>query len=134
MLETAEEGYEISDYDIISLYPSCNFEGPYPVGHPEILHPEEMKVNWQSQDDIRINGERVEGLIKVRIIPPRSLYLPVIPIRIPGDKRLLFALCHKCAKKFSSKNTMAYDTHKCEHTDEERVKCMRQVEYYNERI
>ena len=59
--------------------------------------------------------------MQVRIIPPKNLYVPVIPIRIPGDKRLLFALCHKCAKQFINKNTLAYDSYKCEHTDEERV-------------
>lgn len=61
MLEEAEEGYEISHYDIISLYPACNFYGPYPVGHPEIKYPEgSTHVNWNRPEDIPYRG-----LIKV---------------------------------------------------------------------
>ena len=62
MIETAEEGYEISDYDIISLYPSCNSKGPYPVGHPKIDPPKDTKIKWQKSDDIT-----EKGLVKVPI-------------------------------------------------------------------
>jgi hypothetical protein len=39
MLATANSDYEISMFDIVSLYPFCNYVGPYPVGHPQILQP-----------------------------------------------------------------------------------------------
>ena len=103
-------------FDIISLYPWCNFTGPYPVGHPTIIQPEDTQVVWTHPDHIPYHG-----LIKVRLIPPKGLYFPIIPLRIPGDKRLLFCLCHRCAKNFSKGNTKCFDEYQCPHSDSERA-------------
>jgi hypothetical protein len=116
MVENTDDKYEISMFDIISLYPYCNFTGPYPIGHPRIIIPQETRVNWTEPDDVCY-----EGLLKVRVIPPKGLYLPRIPIRIPGDDRLLFTLCIPCAKKFKEENTKQFDDYICPHSDKERA-------------
>jgi hypothetical protein len=116
MIEKADDNYEISMFDIISLYPYCNFTGPYPLGHPTIITPDETRVDWTEPEDVLY-----EGLLKVRVIPPKGLYLPQIPTRIPGDDRLLFTLCIPCAKKFKEENTKKYDNYVCPHSDKERA-------------
>jgi hypothetical protein len=116
MLENVNDNYEISMYDIISLYPYCNFTGPYPLGHPTIIQPTVTRVDWTEPEDVCY-----EGLLKVRVVPPRGLYLPQIPLRIPGDDRLLFTLCIPCAKKFKNENTKHFDDYKCPHSDKERA-------------
>lgn len=60
---------------------------------------------------------KYKGLYKVRIIPPRGLRLPVLPMKL--DERLLFTLCHRCATEFRKKNTKCQ--HKCMHTDDQRA-------------
>jgi 5-methylcytosine-specific restriction endonuclease McrA len=69
-------------------------------------------VNWTSPQDIPYRG-----LLKVRILPPRDLLIPVIPIRC--DQRMLFCLCFRCAITFKKKNTKI--DHICPHNDEERA-------------
>ncbi|KAE9524574.1 hypothetical protein AGLY_014624 [Aphis glycines] len=59
----------------------------YPVGHPKkIFNPKVYDKNWF-------------GLIKCKILPPRNLYHPVLPVKIKMKKseKLLFPLCYKCA-------------------------------------
>jgi hypothetical protein len=56
MIETADEQHEISMYDIVSLYPYCNFNGPYPLGHPTIERPEEANVLWTKPEDVNYTG------------------------------------------------------------------------------
>jgi len=48
--------------------------------------------------------------MKCRLIPPKKLYIPIIPARING--KLMFPLCFKCA---SESNT------NCTHSDNERA-------------
>jgi hypothetical protein len=74
---------------------------------PEITH-----VRWTLPEDMPC-----KGLLKVRIIPPKDLLIPVIPIRC--DKRMLFCLCFRCALLFKKKNTKT--DHKCTHTEKERA-------------
>lgn len=101
----------------VSLYPWCNFTGPYPVKHPTIIRPETQKVEWTHPEDVPY-----EGLIKCKIVPPKGLYLPVIPVKIPSYERLLFPLCVKCASKFKDPLVdIKYDKYNfCPHSDEER--------------
>jgi len=62
--------------------------------------------------------EEMFGLIRVRVLPPRQLYLPVLPKKIKVTKggitneKLLFALCHRCAKNRVENG--------CTHTDKQR--------------
>ena len=115
MLESTDDEYEISYFDIISLYPYCNYQGPYPIGIPTITAPN-RPMDWTHPDDVPY-----EGIIKVRIIPPKGLYFPVIPARIPKDNRFLLCSCIKCAGKFKKNNSLKFDEYDCPHTDEERV-------------
>ncbi|XP_035228516.1 uncharacterized protein LOC118200665 [Stegodyphus dumicola] len=56
----------------------------YPVGHPTII--------TESFRDV----EDYFGIIQCRVIPPRNLYLPVLPYRW-CRKKLMFPLCRTCA-------------------------------------
>lgn len=84
--------------DFRSLYPDRQKYGIYPLGHPEII-----TENFKQIDDYF-------GLIKCRIVPPKGLFLPVLPVRING--KLFFPLCRTCAS--------TYNEEICNHNDIER--------------
>ena len=77
------EGEEIKYVDFTSLYPWVNKYCRYPVGHPEMITKDfgDMKDYF--------------GIAKVKILPPRGLYHPVLPYRSNG--KLKFPLCRTCA-------------------------------------
>jgi hypothetical protein len=80
---------EIVYMDIISLYPYVNFSLQYPIKVPEVIRPVDCVVEWSRPDQIEH-----DGLYKVRVIPPKGLFLPVLPMRVnKQDPRLLFMLC-----------------------------------------
>jgi hypothetical protein len=85
LFKEASEGEDISYYDFTSLYPYINKNGKVPLGHPEII-----TENFQDLSCY-------EGLIKCKVVPPRKLYLPVLPCRV--NDKLLFALCRTCAEQ-----------------------------------
>ncbi|XP_035213265.1 uncharacterized protein LOC118187172 [Stegodyphus dumicola] len=85
--------------DFTSLYPWVNKYCVYPVGHPTII--------TESFRDV----EDYFGIIQCRVIPPRNLYLPVLPYRC--RKKLMFPLCRTCA-------LLQLQT-PCTHTDDERA-------------
>uniref|UniRef100_A0A914QTG8 DNA-directed DNA polymerase n=1 Tax=Panagrolaimus davidi TaxID=227884 RepID=A0A914QTG8_9BILA len=93
---------------------ACNFETEYPVGIPEIITTEYSKqdVHWTKPSDYDI-----KGLVKVFIIPPRGLIIPVVPYKI-GDF-LLFPLCRSCCKIHENDET-SRKTLTCNHTEQER--------------
>jgi G:T-mismatch repair DNA endonuclease (very short patch repair protein) len=93
----AIDGEKIKYVDFRSLYPDRQKYGIYPIGQPEIITENFLELN------------NYFGLIKCKILPPKGLYLPVLPCRI--DKKLFFTLCYKCA-------TEKIDD--CNHTDLER--------------
>ena len=51
------------------------------------------------------------GLIKAKILPPRGLLLPILPIKI--NDKLMFPLCHTCATNENQKP--------CKCSDKDRV-------------
>lgn len=71
-------------YDFVSLYPTINKYGRMPVGHPTII-----------VDPAPYAPGQYYGFVKCQILPPRDLYIPVLPVR--SRNRLLFPLCSKCA-------------------------------------
>lgn len=73
----------IQYYDFTSLYPWTNKYCRYPVGHPTII-----TDNFQDMS-------QYFGLAKVKILPPRKLYHPVLPYSSNG--KLKFPLCRTCA-------------------------------------
>ena len=89
--------------DFVSLYPTVDFWKPYPVGHPEkILSTGKFSKEWF-------------GFVKCKVVAPRSLYHPVLPVRMKcGDaEKLSFPLCRKCAE--------TKDERVCYHSCQERA-------------
>lgn len=66
--------------DFTSLYPFINKYGLSPVGHPHIL--------TSDLENIKLND--IFGIVQCKILPPRKLYFPVLPIKCNG--KLTFAL------------------------------------------
>ncbi len=89
--------------DVTSLYPWVNYTKQYPLRHPVVIYP--------TEGDIDI--EKYFGILKCRIVPPRDLYLPVLPMHVGPNRKLLFALCRKCAETFQ--------VQLCAHSEEERM-------------
>ncbi|KAG8238696.1 hypothetical protein J437_LFUL016575, partial [Ladona fulva] len=79
-----ESGEVIRYLDVCSLYPYVNKYKKYPIGQPEIF-----------VEDICPPLQDIEGLVKCTVLPPPSLYHPVLPFRANG--KLLFPLCRSCA-------------------------------------
>lgn len=93
---TSNEKIKYIDYT--SLYPYIQKYGIYPIGHPEIIT---ENIDY---------GTSYFGIIKCRILPPRGLYIPVLPLRV--NNKLLFPLCGTCASEQSSR---------CDHNEQERM-------------
>ena len=101
-----QPGEEIRYGDINSLYPYEFSEKQYPAKHPEILvEPGTTDIsNWF-------------GLIKCKVLPPRKLYHPVLPVHAEG--KLLFPLCQSCIP-IELEKALPFRTCQCNHTEEER--------------
>ena len=82
-----------------SLYPYTNKYCSYPLYHPEII-----TENSKDVSDYYC-------LIKCSVLPPPTLYHPLLPYRSGG--KLTFPLCRTCVE--TQQQTP------CEHTDNERV-------------
>ena len=93
-----QKDQDISYVDVTSLYSYINKTGKIPIGHPEIVS--------EGFTDI----QQYEGLIKCKILPPRGLYIPVLPVKM--NNKLLFTLCRTCSENQQQKP--------CQHNDEER--------------
>jgi hypothetical protein len=92
-----DNGETIEYVDFTSLYPYCCKYKTYPIKHPIVL----------KCDDIAKDPLEYEGLIKCKVLPPRSLYHPVLPYRSGG--KLKFALCRACCESNSNDS--------CKHND-----------------
>ena len=92
-------GEQIMYFDYTSLYPFVQKYGILPSDHPRI-----------KTENIDPNCKYF-GLIRCKILPPKGLYIPVLPRHI--NKKLVFTLCRTCAE-LKSKDS-------CEHNDEERA-------------
>ena len=79
------ENEKILYYDIVSLYPYVMSRMYYPIGHPIAY-----QQNFPQIKD-------VFGLISCKVLPPKQLFFPVLPLTING--KLVFTLCYKCAKE-----------------------------------
>ncbi|XP_043398255.1 uncharacterized protein LOC122464941 [Chelonia mydas] len=92
-------GEEIHSYDFTSLYPFVNKTKEYPIGHPDIIYDKFGPL------------ANYFGITKVKVYPLRSLFFPLLPVRVGG--KLLFLLCRTCVD--TEQREM------CTHTDEERA-------------
>ena len=90
-------GFEIRYADFTSLYPWVCKYGVYPLGHHKMYAGEEIP-------------DKVDGLIKCKVLPPTDLFHPVLPMRVNG--KLLFPLCRTCAGEGQEH---------CDHNEEERA-------------
>ena len=90
---------QIKYVDFTSLYPWTNKYCKYPVGHPDIITSQFKDISCYF------------GFAKVKILPPKELYHPVLPHRSNG--KLKFPLCKTCAENESQT--------KCLCTDEQRT-------------
>ena len=93
------ENEVIRYYDVTSLYPYVNKTARYPLGHPSII-----TDNFQ---DI----SKYFGIVQLKILPPKELYLPVLPYR--HDGKLLFPLCRTCAETRSWSRCKCPDNDRC---------------------
>ena len=93
-----EEKETIRYVDYCSLYPDVNKNSEYPIKHPVI------RLDC-TPDDVRLS--RLFGIVKCRVLPPKGLRHPVLPMRING--KLMFALCRVCAKECSPMCTHSDD-------------------------
>jgi hypothetical protein len=93
--------------DINSLYPYINATKKYPIGHPEIL--------FENFGDLEAICDNFFGYVYCKVLPPRKLYTPVLPAKYGKEGKLLFTLCHTCAKQEPRAATF------CRHSDEERA-------------
>ena len=88
-------------YDYTSLYPYVQKKFRYPIKHPTITR----GIDKCS----KLNINKIFGLIKCKILPPKNMLFPVLPVRL---EKLTFALCATCAKE---------QCKKCTHNDEQRA-------------
>jgi hypothetical protein len=88
--------------DVTSLYPWVNFTMEYPVGHPEF-------ITSNFDQDL----ENYFGIIKCTVLPPKDLYIPVLPMHCGPTKKLIFPLCKSCADSFQ--------TSLCTHNEKDRA-------------
>ncbi|KAK3735264.1 hypothetical protein QZH41_008887 [Actinostola sp. cb2023] len=98
------EGSRVDYVDFTSLYPSVMLSGgAYPVGHPTLIR----------RDFKSPLTEHYYGFNKVKVLPPRHLYIPVLPAHI--QNKLMFVLCRTCAEQLRQTKG------RCCHNAEERA-------------
>ena len=91
----AGEGERIRYVDFTSLYPWTNKYCKYPIGHPEIITRDFKDITAYF------------GIAKVKILPQRGMYHPVLPYR--SDDKLTFPLCRTCTITQSQKPCTCHD-------------------------
>ncbi|XP_063446821.1 uncharacterized protein LOC134726353 [Mytilus trossulus] len=96
--ETTEPGETIEYYDFTSLYPSVNKYAKYPIGHPTIV--------TSNFSDL----SHYFGIAKVKVLPPRRLYHPVLPYLSNG--KLKFPLCKQCAETENQRSCICTDSNR----------------------
>jgi hypothetical protein len=85
------EGETIKMVDVVSEYPNANLRGRYPYGHPTI---------YLEDDPGMPPIEQWNGVVKCTVLPPRDLFLPVLPFKSNG--KLMFPLCRTCVETVSN--------------------------------
>jgi len=87
--------------DINSLYPTVAIEKEFPTGKSENFVGEaarqELTVTEKGLFMKSYPGKSCLGLIKAKVLPPDSLFLPCLPIS--DSSKLIFGLCNACIKE-----------------------------------
>ena len=79
------QGQKIFHFDITSEYPTVNALDDYPVDFKQVYKPTIEEI----MDDSFI------GIVKCSVVPPKDLYIPVLPDRVKaadGSEQLMFHL------------------------------------------
>lgn len=85
--------------DVVSEYPFVLRDRPFPIGHPKVI----------SENFENINN--YFGFITAKVLPPKRLYLPVLPMNI--NDKLLYPLCNKCATNQNQETCNCTDEERC---------------------
>jgi G:T-mismatch repair DNA endonuclease (very short patch repair protein) len=91
--------------DFTSLYPAVLKYNRYPVGHPVriVSHFKKLIKVSRCTQECQCLGHHWKlpyfGIMKVTLLPPQNLHIPVLPVRMNG--KLKFPLCYTCALKES---------------------------------
>ena len=88
------EGESNKYIDICSLYPYICKRGRFPLGHPDIYVGKQCEFLTRGNNN---DLSRVDGLLKCKVLAPRDLFLPLLPVKM--HNRLLFALCRSCCEE-----------------------------------
>ena len=115
---------EIAYHDVNGLYPYVLMNGRFPIKDPihftreQIIRPYDkfIRYNFGSRA-ASLNPDskvRFAALIKCTILPPRGLWLPVLPFRCKD--KLFFPLCRTCTETESSHCTHSPDEREFEVT------------------
>lgn len=99
LFHDCEPDEKIFYYDFTSLYPFVVKRKQYPIGHP-------IRIT----NDFDQNITNYKGFIFCKILPPKHLYFPVLPVRL--RQKLIFPLCFKCS--------LTENPNDCDHGDEDR--------------
>lgn len=89
--EIGEHGMYV---DICSLYPTVNYNDPYPVGRPTIYRFTDGQWSRKMRDEDRFynllegipDPASIFGFVKCTVTCPDDLYHPVLPTKRPGGK------------------------------------------------
>lgn len=101
-----DDAEQIRYKDFCSLYPWVCKYGKFPVGHPDVYVGHSVCLPL-------LSSSTTDGLVKCTILPLRTLYHPVLPLKL-RDK-LLFTLCYACGRKPSEERL------ECSHNESERA-------------
>jgi hypothetical protein len=82
--------FHLEHFDFTSMYPAVQCQYEYPLGHP-IIHTERFPSDMNSTPQV------YRGVIKCDILPPKGLFVPVLPSKI--NKKLHFTLCRTCSER-----------------------------------
>ena len=107
--------YELHYVDRNSLYPSVAMTYEYPVGEPEILKGRALdeKVTC-SPSGFFVEGEKRLGIVQARVLPPDSMFYPILPYKVRG--KMFFGLCLTCMEEGD-----ALSFKFCAHSDDKRA-------------
>ena len=102
--------FEIAD--ISSLYPAMSIKFAFPTGKYTIMTcQKKMKSIWFDTYNRlhRIGFDKLIGLALIRIISPRSLSEPFLPIVRESDQKVIYAHCQTCVQTSNLKECMHSD-------------------------
>ena len=95
-----DEHQKIFHYDVVSLYPTVNSLDKYAVGFKKYVNLSKYGKNVIKGFSEELLSGKCCGIAKVDIIPPKDLYIPVLPDSSNG--KLLFHLNPLIGKTYSS--------------------------------